>query len=714
MEVRRFRRQTAQADMTEIARTDRARGVAAPGVPESLRETLARTAMTLRDGGVPESAALLLPIVLVGATHAEGPALWLIAIAYLVAGAMIAVEMPAHRSRASRAMGWTAARVLLSVAMVAAGQVLTGSTGLLSVTYLPIIALSAFAGPRLLTLAVGASIGAHFTAELFDRGLLIEALERVAGFIGAAVLVAYGTHREVERMQRARRRLRLAVRVDRRRARQIAGVEAIGRILAGRGPVPEALDEVVGRIAGQFGYRYVSLYLGDDRLVRLGAQRGYVELVESFGGDRGIVGRVMRTRRPVFVADIARDPDYWGLNPDVSSEICVPLLAEEEFLGFVNVEATTIPLDGTDLRIMITIADRLAAALIIGRERQRLAERADLFRALHGFSEAVNGTLQPEELYRAIVRSVSTVVAADVAALHVIDRDSGRHLLAAVEGGDLATLNADARPGEGMAGRAIRERSMIVDDVAPQPLALRSVGHDYAADGPQAPMLAASVPIVRDGAVLGALTLTRADRDRRFTDLERDVLSMLAEQSALALTNVLLHAEVNELAMRDPLTGLFNRRYLDPALEQLFARRSRMAVDERVPLAAVMFDLDHFSDLNNRHGHQIGDEVLRAFGAILRARMRTTDLVARFGGEEFAAVLFRATLDDAIRIADEVRQQLAETPIMGVSGEELSATVSAGCAALAPEQESSDDLLRAADVALYMAKRAGRDRVCAA
>jgi two-component system cell cycle response regulator len=106
--------------------------------------------------------------------------------------------------------------------------------------------------------------------------------------------------------------------------------------------------------------------------------------------------------------------------------------------------------------------------------------------------------------------------------------------------------------------------------------------------------------------------------------------------------------------------------------------------------------------------------VLRAFGAVLRARMRTTDLVARFGGEEFVAILFRASLDDAVRVADEVREQLAATPILGVSGEELYATVSAGCSALAPDQESTDDLLRAADVALYMAKRAGRDRVCAA
>ena len=149
-------------------------------------------------------------------------------------------------------------------------------------------------------------------------------------------------------------------------------------------------------------------------------------------------------------------------------------------------------------------------------------------------------------------------------------------------------------------------------------------------------------------------------------------------------------------------------------MEQLFSRRARLPVEERVPIAAIMFDLDRFSELNNRNGHQAGDDVLRTFGGILRARMRSTDLVARFGGEEFAAILFRATLDDAVRIADQVREQLAATTIVGSGGEELTATVSAGCAAVRPEQESPDDLLRAADVALYMAKRAGRDRVCAA
>ena len=672
-------------------------------------------AVPSRRRALTESAAILVPIVMVGATHADGPSLWLLAAVYLVASAVLVARMPVARPVARPGLAWAAGRTLLAVTMVAAGQLLTGSTGILSVAYLPVIAISAFGGRRPLLVAACAAIAAQILVETIDRGSLLEAAQRAAGFAGAVVLVGLGTRREAARMERARDRLRSAVTGDRRRARQLAGVGEIGRILATHGPTPEALDRVVGRVATEFGYRYVTIYLGDERHVTLGAQRGYDHVYQAFEGHAGIVGRVMRTRRPAFVPRVSEDADYQGFDAAVVSEICVPLLAEDEFLGFINVESTTeSELDVTDLRVMVAVADRLAASLIIGRDRQRLSERADLFRELHSFSEAVNGTLEPEELYRAVVRSVSAVVAADVAALHTLDRETGRYMLSAVEGGEAVSLPAEARSGEGVPGRAIRSRTMILDEAAPPPT-LRSVGSGFLEEDPVAgPMLAASVPLVRDGGVLGVLTIMRSDRARAFTELERDALAMLGAQSALAVANVFLHADVAELALRDPLTGLFNRRYLDPAMEQLFARRARVSVEERVPIAAIMFDLDHFSELNNLHGHQVGDEVLRAFGAVLRARMRSTDLVARFGGEEFAAILFRATIDDAVRIADEVREQLAATPILGVSGEELSATVSAGCAAIAPERESAEELLRAADVALYMAKRAGRDRVCAA
>lgn len=695
--------------MTDAARTQTIqRGLS--GATDSLRDAVARVASVARDRAVFESAALLIPIGLVGATHATGPLLWLVSAGYLVASAWLAVRA---REGAGSA-GWNQARVLLAIGMVAAGQLLTGTTGLLSVVYLPIIALASFGSRRLLFTALVVSVLAHVTAEAIERGAVLEALERALGFASAAGLVAFGTRGEVQRLERARHRLRGAVRSDRRRARQIAGIEEIGRILASEGPTPAAFEDVVHRISTEFGYRYVSIYLGTDRRVSLTAQNGYTELIQTFDGERGIVGRVMRTQRPVLVADVSLDPDYWVLNPDVSSEICAPMLAGGEFLGFLNVESTDRRLDTTDLRLMTTIADRLAAALIIGRERQRISERAELFRHLHDFSEAVSATLQADELHRAVARGASLVVPADIVMLHLLDKASGRYVLAAIEGNRHLALGSEVRPGEGLVGRAIRDRTMVIDDATPPLPTLRTVAAGFLAEEALPPTLGASVPLIRDGAVLGALSLMRHDRAQRFSELERDALAMLAQQAVLAVTNASLHAEVAELATRDPLTGLFNRRYLDPALQQLFARQARLSAEERVPIAAIMFDLDHFSELNNRHGHQVGDAVLRAFGDILRSRMRTTDLVGRFGGEEFAAILYRATLDDAMRIADEVRTQLAATPIPGSDEVVVHATVSAGCATVGPDQESPEELLRAADVALYMAKRAGRDRVCAA
>jgi two-component system cell cycle response regulator len=131
-------------------------------------------------------------------------------------------------------------------------------------------------------------------------------------------------------------------------------------------------------------------------------------------------------------------------------------------------------------------------------------------------------------------------------------------------------------------------------------------------------------------------------------------------------------------------------------------------------VAAIMFDLDHFGDFNKQHGHQVGDVVLRTFAGVLRSRFRDADLVARFGGEEFVVVLEGATRDDAVRIADEVRGLLVSRPVLDDDGARLPVTVSAGCAQIDEAEPTAEQLLRTADVALFMAKRAGRNRVVAA
>jgi diguanylate cyclase (GGDEF)-like protein len=221
------------------------------------------------------------------------------------------------------------------------------------------------------------------------------------------------------------------------------------------------------------------------------------------------------------------------------------------------------------------------------------------------------------------------------------------------------------------------------------------------------------VPLVRDGTVLGAITVgRRPERSAGISAVEGEVLLLLGAHAALALANAQLVQEVRELAVRDTLTGLYNRRHFDAALELVFARWRRARV--KTPVAAIMFDLDHFGLFNKRHGHQAGDAVLRAFAGILQERFRSADVVARFGGEEFVAILEDTDLAGAMSVAEEVREVLASREIPGPDGQTLRATVSAGCTLLDPAEPNREALLRTADVGLFMAKRAGRNRVVAA
>jgi len=169
-----------------------------------------------------------------------------------------------------------------------------------------------------------------------------------------------------------------------------------------------------------------------------------------------------------------------------------------------------------------------------------------------------------------------------------------------------------------------------------------------------------------------------------------------------------------DAAVRDPLTGLWNRRHLDVSLERLFAGRDRLDPDLRRPISVIMFDLDEFGAFNKRHGHTVGDNVLRAFGAVLRGRLRASDLVARYGGEEFVAVLDGANLAEALGVAEQIRSEFEAVRVPGADGQVVHATVSAGCAALAPNVASMETMLEFADVALQMAKRGGRNQVVAA
>jgi PleD family two-component response regulator len=200
-----------------------------------------------------------------------------------------------------------------------------------------------------------------------------------------------------------------------------------------------------------------------------------------------------------------------------------------------------------------------------------------------------------------------------------------------------------------------------------------------------------AVPLIHDGAVLGTFVVGRVGSGAVFTELEREVLTLLGAQAALAAANARLLAEVHSLAIRDPLSGLFNRRHFDATVEHILARWRRDREDAK-PIAAIMFDLDHFGLLNNNYGHQ-------------------ADLVARYGGEEFVVIMDGSALADAARVAEEIRRDLEARVVRGPDGQEVRVTVSAGCAEIDPSKPTREALIERADHALFAAKRAGRNRV---
>jgi len=167
------------------------------------------------------------------------------------------------------------------------------------------------------------------------------------------------------------------------------------------------------------------------------------------------------------------------------------------------------------------------------------------------------------------------------------------------------------------------------------------------------------------------------------------------------------HSELHETSIRDPLTGLYNRRHAMAVLDNETARAGH-GKDYKVSL--VILDIDFFKKINDEHGHLAGDSVLQQIGRIVCERMRSTDTVARIGGEEFAVILPETTREQARRLADEVRSRIAETAFV-CDDKQLDVTLSAGVAEWEADMQSVSDLLRAADERLYQAKRSGRNRV---
>lgn len=343
--------------------------------------------------------------------------------------------------------------------------------------------------------------------------------------------------------------------------------------------------------------------------------------------------------------------------------------------------------------IYFSVAASLVLLLVLGRQahlvldnrraadrerrlREETVRRNEELEALTDLATTMTQTLEEGSITEQALKVLHMAAGAAGSALHVRESD-GRYRLCAAAGDWQTVATWAGNPPAGKPSTATRTRRGQREIVA--------------------------LPVVARGNDIGIVTLVRAATSP-FEEGELRILRLLVDELAIAIQNARDYREKLEQAIRDPLTGVYNRRYFFEALEKEVRRSERYSSEASL----VIFDVDNFKQINDVHGHAAGDQVLREITRAIEDAIRPTDSLARIGGEEFALLLPETNQLDALLVAERARTAISRRPML----EGRQVTASGGAASCPQDATSRDDLHRRADAALYWSKRNGRD-ICA-
>ncbi len=395
------------------------------------------------------------------------------------------------------------------------------------------------------------------------------------------------------------------------------------------------------------------------------------------------------------------------LFPSVAAEraLCFPLAVEGEFLGCLAL--FDVRLSSRDLLLVELLADKVSAKLQRLQTRERHRREAAQAEQMVEMIGALAQSRTRRELSQNILDRSAELLRATKGSLMLLD-ESREFLHIAASRGMNPQLAASMRTkvGEGIAGSVTRNG---------RPLLVYDIEKDERLGTSNRPRFTTksflSVPLGTKGTVLGALNLSDKQTAGPFTDRDLQMVSAFLSHAAAMIerTDSLERASHYEkLSITDPLTGLYNRRFLEQRMEEELSRSAR----QKLELSVLVIDLDHFKAYNDLCGHLAGDRVLQRCAQLLRASARDMDIVTRFGGEEFCALLPATSKREAQMVAERMRRSMEKEAFPredGMPGGRL--TASFGLATYPSDAGSSRTLIEMADVALYRAKAQGRNQV---
>jgi len=337
----------------------------------------------------------------------------------------------------------------------------------------------------------------------------------------------------------------------------------------------------------------------------------------------------------------------------------------------------------------------------ITERKQIEAEIADYTRELEtlfNIGITVSQTLNLEELLKSVLGRILKVMGMEMGGIYLIDIAAGELVLKAHKGAPAKIIKKIERL---KADRVTFPGKPVVVEDAGGDIKLEGMGK--ATRGLQS---FAAVPIIAKENMLGIMGVG-SYQPRKFPEREIQLLVNIANQVGMAVDNAQLYGQAVELASTDGLTGLYNRRYLMEQIEREFTRSKR----SKVPLSLVMVDLDGLKTINDRYGHNEGDEFLRGLGKMIGGSTRASDIAARWGGDEFMLLAPETDSRAAARIGERIRAQVEDYRAV-INGGEVGMSVSVGIASYPDHASDVTLLLQRVDEAMYNAKRSGKNQVC--
>jgi diguanylate cyclase (GGDEF)-like protein len=467
--------------------------------------------------------------------------------------------------------------------------------------------------------------------------------------------------------------------------------------------VDEVLNRILAIIRDHFHLQYGAVMRFDRKhqelyvCAQVGLNQADIGLRLAVG--RGISGAAAQSLQPVYAPDVDHDPRYVRGDQRIRSEIAIPVIIRGELLGVLDFQSEQAAFFTPEMIDLLTLfSTQVALALETDRLYFLEQRRTQQLEAINAVARQTTAVLDLDELLTVVCRLLLEWFRFDHVAVLLSEGD---HLsVRAFEGRLTPTLAMGAQlpQGAGLASRALATgRSVIENDVS------RVEGYVTGFLETRSEMC---VPLIFLGEKLGVIALDSALKDAFETD-DIQPLESVADICAGAIQNANYFERVKQLAYIDGLTGIHNRRFFEMRIAEELERSARF----QGRMAVIMVDIDYFKKLNDEFGHLLGDEVLRGVAAILKQQLRKVDMVCRYGGEEFAIVLPETSGENALMVAEKLRLQIARHPFPGVP---RPVNISCGVADYPAQGMTRDEVMAAADAALFCAKRTGRNKVVAA